>query len=204
MEKALAAWLLLAVSTASIANPTEVVQGAVEQLVHVLQDPDLGRPCAAERRHLEIRRIVEQLLDFQEMARRSLARHWSERTSQEREQFVRLFAEFLERFYFAKLENYAGERIAFTGETVNGKFAMVRSTITTGRKSELSVDYRLHRVGPRWAVYDIRIQGVSLVSSYRSQFSKIIRTSSYDDLVEKLRLKQGEGMPADQRAGEPC
>lgn len=204
MEKALAAWLLLAVSTASISSPREVVQVAVEQVLRVVQDLDLARPCAAERRHREIRRIVRHLIDFPEMARRSLARHWNERTSQERKEFVRLFTEFLERAYFERVEHYAGERIEYTGETVDGDFATVRSRVITSRKSEVPVHYRLHRGGLRWTVYDIRVDGISLVSSYRSQFDKVIRTSSYDDLVQKLRLKQRESKTLDRSARKPC
>ncbi|MBI4587268.1 MAG: ABC transporter substrate-binding protein [Candidatus Rokubacteria bacterium] len=200
MQKALAAWLLLAVSPASMASPTEVIRVAVEQVVRVVQDDDLARPAAAERRRLEIRRIAENLFDFQEMARRSLARHWTDRTSQQREEFVRLFAELLERSYFGKLENYSGERILYLSETVDGDYATVRSKVITGRKAEIPIEYRLHLLGSRWAVYDILIEGVSFVSTYRAQFNRVIQTSSYDDLIQKLRLKELEHSTFDRNA----
>ncbi len=198
MERALAAWLLLAVSPASMPGPTEVVQAAVEQVVRVVQDADLAVPAGAERRRLEIRRIAENLFDFPEMARRSLARHWTDRTSQQREEFVSLFTSILERSYFGKLENYSAERIVYSGETVDGEFATVRSKIIAGRKGEVPVEYRLHLVGARWAVYDVLIEGVSFVSTYRSQFNRIIQTSSYDGLVEKMRAKELELTTLDQ------
>ncbi len=192
MERALAAWLLLAVTPASMASPTEVIRAAVEQVVRVVQDENLSRPVAAERRRLEISRIAEGLFDFQEMARRSLARHWSDRTAEERGEFVRLFTELLERVYFGKLQNYSEERILFLSEAVDGEYAMVRSKVLTGRKGELAIDYRLHLVGSRWAVYDVLMDGVSFVSTYRAQFNRVIQMSSYDDLVQKLRTKELE------------
>lgn len=198
MEKALAALLLLAASTVSMTSPTEVVQVAVEQVVRVVEDADLARPAAAEQRRMEIRRIAENLFDFPEMARRSLARHWTDRTSQQREEFVRLFTVILERSYFGKLENFSGDRIVYTAETVDGDFATVRSKIIAGRKGEVPVEYRLHLVGSRWAVYDVLIEGVSFVSTYRAQFNRIIQTSSYDDLIQKMRSKELELTTLDQ------
>lgn len=198
MEKALAAWLLLAASTASMTSPTEVVQVAVEQVVRAVQDTDLARPGDGERQRMEVRRIAENLFDFPEMARRSLARHWTDRSSQQREEFVRLFTTILERSYFGRIENYSGERIVYTGETVDGEFATVRSKIIIGRKGEVPVEYRLHLVGSRWAVYDVLIEGVSFVSTYRAQFNRIIQTSSYDGLIEKLRSKELELTTFDQ------
>lgn len=198
MEKALAAWLLLAVVPASMARPTEVIQVAVEQVVRAVQAADLGGSPVAERRRLEIRRIAENLFDFQEMARRSLARHWTDRTAQQREEFVRLFTNILERAYLARLENYSGERIVYVGESVDGDYATVRSKIVTGRRGEIPIEYRLHLLGPRWAVYDVLIDGVSFVSTYRAQFNRVIQTSSYNDLVQKLKQKSLESTSVDR------
>ncbi|MBI2554444.1 MAG: ABC transporter substrate-binding protein [Candidatus Rokubacteria bacterium] len=203
MEKALAAWLLLAVSPASMASPTEVIKVAVEQVVRVAEDFDLGRPAAADRRRVEIRRIAESLFDFPEMARRSLARHWTDRTAEQRQEFVRLFTDLLERVYFGKLENYSGERMLYVGETVDGDYATVRSKILIGRRGELPIDYRLHLIGSRWAVYDVLIDGVSFVSTYRAQFNRVIQTSSYDDLIQKLRIKELENAPLDRNVRKP-
>ncbi len=191
MERALAAWLLLAaVSPASTTSPTGVVQAAVEQVVRVVQDADLAGPAAAEQRRQEIRRIVGNLFDFPEMTRRCLGRHWTDRTAQEREEFIRLFKAILEHSYFGKIEDYSGQRMLYISETIDGDYATVRSKVIIGRKDQLSVDYRLHLVGSRWAVYDVVIEGISIVSNYHAQFNRIIQVSSYDHLVEKMRLKE--------------
>ena len=182
MKTALVASLLLlaAISPASATSPTEAVQVAAEQVVQVAQDPALAGPAAAERRRQEIQRIVETLFDLPEMTRRSLGRHWTDRTAQEREEFTRLFKGILEHLYFGKIENYSGQRMQYLGETIDGKYATVRSKVTIGQKNE------------RWRAYDVTLDGVSLVSTYRAQFNRIIQTSSYDHLVDEMRLKDAK------------
>ncbi len=194
MKTALAASFLLlaAISPASATSPTEVVQVAAQQVVQVAQDPALAGPAAAERRRQKIQRIVETLFDLPEMTRRSLGRHWTDRTAEEREEFTRLFKGILEYLYFGKIENYSGQRIQYLGETIDGEYATVRSKVTIGRKNELSVDYLLHLVGAQWRAYDVTLDGVSLVSTYRAQFNRIIQISSYDHLVDEMRLKEVE------------
>jgi phospholipid transport system substrate-binding protein len=196
MQKALAL-ILLAMAPMATPSPTEVVQSGIEQVVQVVQDYDAGHPEGAEKRRSEIRRVAGRLFDFQEMARRTLARHWSERTPGEREEFVSLFRDLLERSYIARLENYSGERIVYLGETVDGEYATVRSKIL-GRGSEMALAYRLHLVNSRWAVYDVLIEGVSFVGNYRSQFNRIISKGSYEDLVRKLKTGGLEGATLDR------
>jgi phospholipid transport system substrate-binding protein len=192
MHKALAL-ILLAMAPAATPSPTEVVKTGIEQVVQAVQDFDASHPAAAEKRRLEIRRAAGRLFDFEEMARRTLARHWSDRTPSEREEFVALFRDLLERSYLSRLEHYSGEHIVYLGETVDGDFATVRSKILTGRTSEIALSYRLHQQSSRWAIYDVLIEGVSFVGNYRSQFNRIISKTSYEDLVKKLRHKELEG-----------
>jgi len=123
---------------------------------------------------------------------RSLARHWTQRTAAEREEFVQLFADLLERSYISRIEAYGGEKITYVGETIDGDQATVRTKLTTKEGSDIPVDYRTLKRGDKWLVYDIIIEGVSLVANYRAQFNKIILTSSYQELVKKMRTKQDE------------
>jgi phospholipid transport system substrate-binding protein len=187
-------WLLLAAGGGAQpeVTPTQVVQTATEQVLQVVQDAELASPASQERRRVEVQRIADRLFDFQEMSRRALALHWRERSPQEQTEFVSVFKQLLGRAYLGKLENYAGEQIVYLGETVDGEFATVRSKIVTGRGAEIPVDYRLHLVGTRWAVYDVAVQGVSFVGNYRGQFDKIIRTSSFQGLMRDLKLKYTE------------
>src|SRR6266550_3998256 len=115
---------------AATPSPRDVVQAAVTRVIAVLQnDFDAGhldRP-RSEMRRAEIRRVASDLFDFDEMARRTLTRHWNSRTPEERTEFVRLFTDILERSYVARIEQFSGERILYLTETVDGPYATVRS-----------------------------------------------------------------------------
>ncbi len=202
MEKALAAWLLVAAATAGTATPTEVVQATVNRAITIVQDADLARPVNADKRRSELRRVADDLFDFGEMSRRALARHWGECSSQEREEFVRLFTDLLERSYLSKIENWSGEKVLFVSEAIDGDYAAVRSKIVTVRKQEVPVEYRLYRAGQRWQVYDVLFEGVSFIATYRSQFNRIIQTSSFAGLMDKMREKEVEVVSADHHAGK--
>lgn len=202
MEKALAAWLLVAAATAGTTTPTEVVQATVNRAITLVQDADLARPVNADKRRSELRRVAEDLFDFGEMSRRALARHWGECSSQEREEFVRLFTDLLERSYLSKIENWSGEKVLFVSEAIDGDYAAVRSKIVTVRKQEVPVEYRLYRAGQRWQVYDVLFEGVSFIATYRSQFNRIIQASSFAGLMDKMREKEVEVVSADHHAGK--
>jgi phospholipid transport system substrate-binding protein len=172
------------------ARPIDLVKSSVDRVLAVVQ----SSPAAMSegRRRTEIRQLADGLFDFQEMGRLTLAGHWKDRTPREQEDFVQLFTALLERSYLSSIENYAGEKIAFLNESVSGPYAQVRSRITTDRRVEISIDYRLLDSGSRWAVYDVVLDGVSLVSNYRSQFNSIIRTASFAALLSRLRNKEIE------------
>ena len=171
--------------------PLDLVKATVSRVLAIVQAPRVIANDGRQRR-AEIRRAAQGLFDFREMARLTLAQHWKDRSAPEQEEFVQLFTELLERSYLTTIENYAGEKITFQGESISGPYAQVRSRITSDRRMETSIEYRLLERDARWAVYDVVLDGVSLVSNYRSQFNSIIRTSSFADLLAKLRSKEIE------------
>jgi len=201
MEKSIAAALMLFASVAGspATTPRQVVQAAVDRVIAVLEgvqparergEQGEGRPVAGldDRARAEIRRVAHELFDFDEMARRALSQHWNARTRPERAEFVRLFADLLERSYLGRIEAYAGERIVYVGESLQGESALVRSKIVPPRpRRETALDYRLHRRDGRWQVDDVLVDGVGLVSTYRAEFNRLIRASSYRGLVDALR-----------------
>jgi phospholipid transport system substrate-binding protein len=195
----LALALSVAVRPAVAGAPTEQLRTQVERVVRTLEDPELKKPGHLRERRLAVRRVADEIFDFNETARRSLARHWLQRTPAEREEFVRLFSDLLERSYFNKIEVFNGEKIQYTGEVVDGDQAMVKTKIVTRQGSEIPVDYRMSKKGARWLVYDVLIEGVSLVGNYRSQFNKIIQTSSYQELVRRMKSKQEEFLEQDRQ-----
>ena len=127
-----------------------------------------------------------------ETAKRSLGTHWQQRSPAEREEFVRLFAELLDRSYMSKIELYDGEKIAWLGDTIDGDLAIVRTKLLNKQGSEMAVNYKMLRRDDRWKVYDVEIESVSLVANYRTQFNTMLRRSSYPELVRALKAKMTE------------
>ena len=195
---AMVALVAIMAGTAAAGVPTDQLRSAVDRVLKTLDDPSLkGQGKLADRR-AAVRKIANEIFDFAEIARRSLAQHWQPLTEAQRHEFVGLFADLLERSYISKIETYGGEKIQYTGERMDGDYATVSTRIVTKNGTEVPVDYRMVKRTDHWLVYDVSIEGVSLVSSYRTQFNKIIQTSSYNELVTKLRTKQDELMAEDK------
>ena len=179
--------------------PTEMLRAQIDRVVRTLDEPELKKEGKVRERRAAVRRIAEDIFDFTETAKRSLGRHWQPRTSAERREFVDLFANLLERSYLSKIEMYNGEKIAYLGDSIDGDGATVRTKIVTRQGTEVPVDYKMYRQGDRWLVYDVVIEGVSLIANYRTQFNKIIQTSSYQELVRKMKTKQAEFLDEHKR-----
>jgi phospholipid transport system substrate-binding protein len=130
------------------------------------------------------------------MARRALGHHWKDLLPREHEEFVRLFGDVLTQSFVTIVERYTGDTVASLDEEVAGTFAQVRSRITPEQGSEIAIKYRLSQRGLQWTVYDIVLDGTSLVSNYRSQFNSIIGTSSVAQLLERMRTARPRGRDA--------
>jgi phospholipid transport system substrate-binding protein len=192
---------ILSAGEAAAGPATDQLKGAVDRVIKVLEDPSLKGGDRVIERRTAVRKIANEIFDFNEIARRALARHWQPLTDKQRVEFVSLFSDLLERSYISKIELYGGEKIQYVGERLDGDTATVATRIVTKNGTEVPIDYRLVKKGDRWMVYDVSIEGVSLVSNYRTQFNKIIQTGSFEDLMRKLRTKQGEITADDQSKG---
>jgi len=166
--------------------PTDHARQYTDQVLKVLKDPALNE---AERR-AAVRKVAEEMFDLSETAKRALGRHWQSRTPAEREEFTRLFAELLENAYLSKISLYSGERVSYVSESIDGDFAIVRAKILRKQGAEVPVEARMLRRSDRWYIYDISVEGISLISNYRSQFNAIIQKSSYEQLVQRLRASR--------------
>lgn len=194
--------LLLGAGQAWAGPATDQLQAAVERVLKIVQDPELQTPASADRRRSQIRHVAREIFDFDEMAKRALARHWAARTPEQRKRFTQVFADLLEASYVDKIEAYGGEKIVYLPELADGDTATVRSKLVTKRGTEVPIDYRMLRDGSRFRVYDVSIEGVSLVSNYRTQFNKIVTTSSFEELLRKMEQKQQE-VVEEQRTRKP-
>jgi phospholipid transport system substrate-binding protein len=184
---------LLLVSTPSRApagEPQEKVRETVDAVLAVLQDKSLQGEENTEKRRAKMRQAVFQRFGFEEMAQRALGQYWLKRTPAEKKEFVSLFSDLLERSYITKIEGYTGEQqVLYTKESIDKDYASVRTEIVVKRDANVEVVYQLLRRDGSWQVYDVVIEGVSLVNNYRTQFNNIISRESYEALVKKLKLK---------------
>jgi phospholipid transport system substrate-binding protein len=188
---ALVLTLAVAVATPARAGaPTEQLKTQVDRVLTLLGDPALKDKPKDKR--AAVRKVADDIFDFGETAKRSLGRHWAARTDAERDEFVKLFGDLLERSYISKIELYGGEKIQYMSDKIEGDQASVQSKLLTKTGTEVPIEYRMLKKGERWLVYDVIIEGVSLVSNYRTQFNKIIQTSSYAELVKKMKSRQEE------------
>ena len=184
------------VATASAedaADPTFVVKKTIDEVIRLVTDEELKKPEQLSRRRILLEEAIGKHFSFSEMAKRSLAAHWKRHSQEERQEFVRLFQSLLSKTYAGKIENFSGEEIRYLKERRKNSYAEVQTQIISP-KMEVALYYRLIKKDGTWWVYDVVVDGVSLVKSYRSQFSRIIRRSSYADLVITLREKSQEIM----------
>ncbi len=178
--------------------PTEAVRGTVDEVIRLLSAPGLKSPAQKQQRRRQIKQTVDRRFDYEEMAKRSLP-NWGQLSAAQRREFVGLFAELLEASYAGKLEKYSGEKVAYQGEQVDGDRAEVRTQLVR-KNDRIPINYRLLNKS-QWLVYDVVIEGVSLVNNYRSQFSRVISESSYPELVRRLRTKVEEQRRLDSKGG---
>lgn len=181
-----------ATAAGAATGPTEQLKASIDRVLQILDDPAFKPEAKLVERRKAVRRIADEIFDFEEMARRALGQHWRPLTAEQRNEFVPLFADLLDRAYIATIERYSGEPIRYEGERVEGDFAVVSTKIVTKQDQEIPVAYRMLRHGDLWLIYDVSAEGVSLVSNYRTQFNNIIRTSSYDELLKRVRTRIDE------------
>jgi phospholipid transport system substrate-binding protein len=181
--------------------PTDALREYTEAVQKVLDDPALKTEDRRNERRAAVRKLAAEAFDVQETARRALGTHWQQRTPAEREEFVQLFADLLEHTYIAKIDLYGGERLRFTDERLDGDTAVVRAKVMTRQGTEVPVEGRMHRKADRWLIYDVVIENVSLIANYRAQFDRIIRTSSFAELIKRLRTRGEFLQDKDRRAG---
>ena len=187
------AGVVVAVAPARAGAPLEQLRLQVDRVLKLLEDPELKKESKAKDRRVAVRKIANEIFDFSETAKRSLGRHWLARTPAERDEFVQVFTDLLERSYISRVELYGGEKIQYVSDTIEeGEQAKVQTKLVTKGGGEIPIEYRMHKKADRWLVYDVIIEGVSLVSNYRTQFNKIIQTSSFQELVKKMKSKQEE------------
>lgn len=168
--------------------PTDAMKATIDEILRIVREKELKQPGKAEERRQQLEKVVGARFDYQEMSRRALGAPWNTLSDQEKQEFVGLFRTVLTNSYADKVETYSGEGVQYLNERTEKDYAEVRTKVLSG-KTEIPLDYRLINKAEDWRVYDVVVDGVSLVNNYRGQFTKILRASSYSDLVDQLRKK---------------
>jgi phospholipid transport system substrate-binding protein len=171
---------------------TDEVKSTIDQVIKIVSDKELKKPENQQKRRSALKKAIGRIFDYREMAKRSMGVHWRSITPAQQNDFVGLFSTLLENSYADKIGSYHEEKIVYDRESVEGNYAEVNSRIITLKRDEYGLDYRLLKEGNKWIIYDVVIEGVSLVSNYRTQFIKIINEQGYKELVKKMKTKSEE------------
>jgi phospholipid transport system substrate-binding protein len=173
--------------------PIEQVKSNIDELIAILDDTTYRESHSREELQKTLRSIAHDKFDWDEIAKRSLGLFWKKRSKDEKKEFTVLLTNLLVNNYIKKiLDNYAGEKVLYDREIIDGERALIKTRLINKAEKEISVGYRLIKKEKKWIAYDVIIEGVSLVKNYRVQFYTIIRKSSYNELVKKIQAKQTE------------
>jgi phospholipid transport system substrate-binding protein len=196
MAGAMAALLLALPASVLAGEATDRVRDELNRITAIVKDPAQQGPAKEDERKARIKELILRWFDVKEMARRSLAAHWAKRSEEERQDFAELFGDlFVESYTRLVVDHLGDQRVIYLPESVDGGVATVQTKFLSKRDEPSFVDFAMFRRDGIWAAYDVVIDEVSIVKTYRTQFNKIIQTQSYEALVKKMRLKQeAEGL----------
>ena len=185
---ALAALKLSPVS-AFATSPLETIQTQVNRALEVLRDPALKAESAKAAKEKKIWEILDSIFDYTELSKRTLAQHWKKLSPDQQKEFISLFGKLLGGVYMDRIIAYKDEKVVFGKVTnLSEKTAEVQSEVVRSSKS-IPIHYRMILENGEWKVYDVVIEGVSLVQNYRTQFREILTNKSPEDLLKTLREK---------------
>ena len=173
--------------------PKEAIKSTVDAVLDVLRDKDLSLPDNKQERRARISALIKDRFDFKEMAKRSLARHWKERTPEEAQEFIAVFSDLLIASYIGKIEDYTDEKVTYDKDVIKGKgkYGVVSTTIIAN-DIDIPIDYKVILREGKWWVYDVVAEGVSFISTYRGQYNRVIVKESYAKLIQKMKKKLDE------------
>jgi phospholipid transport system substrate-binding protein len=169
-------------------SPTDAVKDTVAEFLSILGDEALKEPRRSGERRYLVEQVIRNGVNCEETARRALGLPWKQLTETERQDFVSAFIQVLRDMFGNKIDEYHNARMRYLSERRHDGFAEVR-TILVGSKVDTSVDFRLGSQSGHWLIYDLVIDGASMVSNYKAQFDHIIRDDSYAGLMEKMRQR---------------
>jgi len=184
--------VLLTVFHAAAGEPTDRIRKTTDKLIEIVTNAEFAEPEKKKERDKAVRAAVDEIFDWEAFSQRALGRHWKKLEADDKIEFIKIFGELLEHTYMDKTSQYSGEKIEYLEEEIDGKYGVVKAMVITKDKKEVAVDYRIQNKSGEWFVYDLNVEGVSLVKNYRIQFNSIIMKSSFDELKKRLYAKVEE------------
>ncbi|MCK5031827.1 MAG: ABC transporter substrate-binding protein [Thermoplasmatales archaeon] len=176
---------------------TDFLKGTLDQIIEVLKDPSLKTPGKENERKDILLKLIKERFDEAAFARRALGVHWRKRTKEEKQEFVEIFSDLLERTYLKKIDdylakagNFSEKNILYIHQTVKERYVVVETKVITNKDTKIPILYLFKNKQGNWLACDIAIEGVSLVKNYRAQFKEILAGSSFKELIAKLKSKQ--------------
>lgn len=183
-------------------EPTEQVKKTTEKILAIVQDPALKAADKDSERQRQMRTVVDERFDWAAMARSAVGNNWRNLSEAQHAEFTGCFSELIANNYLSKVDSYTGEKILYKGDKLTGAFGIVDVVIVTLRGTDIPVSYRVQKKNSEWLVYDVSIEGVSLVNNYRSQIATILNNSSYETLIARIKEKSAASRPAPRGAGK--
>lgn len=174
-------------------DPGKLVMETIDKGLVVLKEPSLKGNDKVNERRQKLWETISPIFNFEEMSKRALSQHWKKRSDEEKKEFVGLFTNILKDAYIGKTDAYSGEKVILIKERVDKEYATVQTKFILNTGSELVVDYNMLNNSGEWKIYDVIIEGVSLVNNYRSQFNSILIKSTYNELVQRIKEKKANG-----------
>lgn len=178
--------------TIQAGEATDRIKAVTDKLIEIVANPDLNPPEMAEKRARMLRETVDTVFDWSAFSQRALGKYWSTLSQPQKKEFIFYFGQLLERTYMDKTRNYSGEKMIYLDEKIDGKYGVVNAKIALNGGNDVAIEYRVIKPKDKWFVYDVYVEGISLVSNYRSQFNTILIKSGYDELISRLKTKLDE------------
>ncbi len=191
-QRVILAVLLAAYSATAVAlagEPTDQIKQTTDKILAIVQDPALKDASKEDDRQKQMRKEIDARFDWTTMARSAYGNKWKDLSEAQRTDFTKLFSDLVNKNYMSKVESYSGEKIQYKNDRVDGKYGVVDIVIITLRNTDVPVSYRVLKKDNMWLVYDVSVEGVSMVNNYRSQIAAILNSSTYDNLMARLRAK---------------
>lgn len=180
--------LYMGASANAVEGPTAQLKPTLKALTDILSDESLKGDGRRTERRAKVMTAIKIGFDFQEMSKRILGRTWNEIGADEQKRFTELMTKLLENVYIGKLESYSGQQIEYLEERIKGDRAQVTTSVDN-KGVKIPMHYILNLSGSKWMVYDINIEGVSLVKNYMEQFKTILRKEKFTGLIKVLEEK---------------